>query len=162
MGTVFANAPLPMRSFVSQAYHYSIHYPASWQCHAKDQGVVVFNTQAASVNIQTIYTKKGGGHYASVKDLMDDFQSQVPRHTQHAHFLERHPFVLTQTTGEKLTGEATTLTFYENGQTLKQWQIMLISRDGLIFQAWAYRAPVKEYADNLTDAVAMLRSWVID
>lgn len=154
-------------SFSSNLYRYSINYPANWRIAEHGNGVVVFTAKDASskktftVNIQTIFTKKGGGKYKSIKDLMDDFREQVPMHTQAAKFLERKPFELTEPDGTKLSGEQTTLTFKENGQTLKQWQIMLTSRDGTLFQAWAYRAPLQIFDANQAQAASMLASWVI-
>jgi hypothetical protein len=151
--------------FHSIGYHYSIHCPADWKITDRGNGVVVFRYKAnqsmpMTINIQTIYTKKGGGKYKNVKDLMDDFYSQVPMHTQHATFLERKPIHLTQPDGIMLNGEETTLTFKENGRIDKQWQVMLQNQDGNLFQAFAYRAPVTVFDVYRPVATAMLASLV--
>jgi len=162
-----AENPLP-NLFTSKAYHYSIRYPAAWKMRERDDGVVVFAAQDAklkkifTINIQTIYTKQGGGKYKSIKDLMDDFGTQVPMHTEDAKFLDRNSFALSEPDGSTLSGEQTTLTFKENGQTYKQWQVMLINHDGNLFQAWAYRAPITVFDANRQLAASMLASWVID
>ena len=154
--------------FASNLYQYSIRYPTTWKLAEHGEGVVVFTGQDAqskrhfTVNIQTIYTKKGGGKYKSIKDLMDDFRSQVPIHTQEAKFLDRAPFDLKETDGSTTSGEQTTLTFKENKQTYKQWQIMLTSKDGKLFQAWAYRAPIESFDANRPLAASMLASWIIN
>lgn len=155
------------QSFISKSYRYAILYPASWKCADHGKGVVVFKGSGIDphyplmINIQTILTKKAGGEYVSVNDLMNDFRSQVPQHTQHAKFIDRNPIELLEPDGSKLYGEETLLTFYENKQTFKQWQIMMVSHDGMLFQAWAYRAPQAAFDANRPIAESMLRSWVI-
>lgn len=93
---------------------------------------------------------------------MDDFWSQVPRHTENATFLYRKPIVLVEPNGVKHNGEQTLFTYKENGETFKQWQMMTTDSNGIIFQAWAYRAPEKYFTDNQPIAAAMFASWVID
>lgn len=164
----YANSNSLTHAFDSTAYHYSIHYPENWTPRDLGNGVVVFRFSSIKpsykllVNIQTIYTKKAGGHYATVKDLMDDFISQVPLHTSRSHFSDRKPITLPQPNSNSYSGESITLTFNENGQVLKHWQVMVMSRDGRVFQAWAYRAPVQYYDINYPIASAMLATWVFN
>ncbi len=150
--------------YENQNYKYSIQVPDKWQAHDHGDGVVVFNSPHAqtTVNIQTIFTKKAKGHYENVKALMDDFVSQVPKHTQHAKFTDRKPIVLTLSNGTKLIGESIILTFFENDVSFKQWQVMLINQDGRLFQAFAYRAPVNDYDLDYKKAMTMFASWNID
>lgn len=146
---------------------YEIKYPKAWKAHIGDDGVVFFAYEIPDtkiiikVNIQTIFTKAGGGKYKDVKDLMDDFLIQAPRHSQHAKLFNRKPIEFTGADGAKLSGEQITLTFEENKQEYKQWQIMMISQDGKVFQAFAYRAPIKYFDEYLPGVTAMLDSWVI-
>lgn len=157
-----------MKTYVSQDDHYSIKYPATWDSFDRGKGVVVFKNHADKtgyplmVNIQTLYTKKGGGKYATVKDLMDDFYSQVPMHVEQAKFVERSSIVLTEPDGTKIYGEQTVLTFVMNNHTLKQWQVMLMNQNGKIFQAFAYRAPIEFFEANKSTAQAMFNSWVVN
>jgi hypothetical protein len=166
--SVFTSASAAaLHTFTSKTYHYSIQYPADWKLYDKGKGVVVFKSTTnnqqheAMVNIQTIFTKKGGGKYASIKDLMDDFWSQVPMHTQAAHFLERNPVILIEPDGTKLSGEQTLFTFREDGKSYKQWQTMIMSRDGILFQAFAYRSTAADFAASYPLAKAMFASWII-
>jgi hypothetical protein len=157
---------LPTKTFASTAYHYAIHYPADWKLMNEGKGVIVFKNIAKTsslslMNIQTIYTKKGGGKYATIKDLMDDFWSQVPMHTQDARFLERRPITLTGPDGTTLSGEQTLLTFKEGGQLYKQWQVMMVNKDGTLFQALAYRAIATNFDTYYSVAKAVFASWVI-
>ncbi len=161
---VYADSDLLKHTFTSQKYRYSIQYPNQWRPHDEGSGVVVFKDLPGKeaytlVNIQTIYTKKAGGHYATVKDLMDDFISQVPKHTAGVKFFKRTTISLPQDQDEQ--GESVSLIFNENGHQLKHWQVMFLSKDGRFFQAWGYRAPVSSYEVNYPLAKAMLESWVI-
>ena len=146
---------------------YLIHYPKNWKIHYGEKGEVVFSFTAPdtkskiSTNIQTIYTKAHSGKYKSVKELMDDFLIQVPMHAQDARLFDRKPYTLTEPDGSHLTGEQITVTFIENKQTYKQWQIMLMTDNGVLFQAFAYRAPLPLYDEYLPVANSMLTSWVI-
>lgn len=145
--------------FQSTNYHYSISYPADWSYHQVDPGAVIFKPNLPnhqSINIQTLYTKQGGGKYKDVKALMDDFYDQVPRHTNQVLFLERKPISLTS-----YQGEQTTFLFSENGLHYKQWQIMLLTEKGNIFQAWAYRNLQNNFDKDYEIAKEMLNSWKI-
>lgn len=167
VSNVYANYGLLKRTYESKEKQYTIQYPTNWQFIDEGKGAVVFRGKAGksslpvSVNIQTIFTKKARGEYSSVKALMDDFWSQVPRHTEDVKFQGRRSIMLVESDGTKLSGEQTTLTFKENGETFKQWQIMVMTKDGRLFQAWAYRAPLKYYNANLSLAQSMLTSWRI-
>ena len=93
---------------------------------------------------------------------MDDFEVQVPMHTQDAHLFDRKSFELSESNGKKISGEQIYVTFKEGKQTYKQWQIMLMSADGILFQAFAYRAPSQYFDEYLPEASAMLASWIIN
>lgn len=152
------------QQFVSKDNHYTISYPANWRMFERGQGVVVFKPKPGTaflINIQTLLTKQAGGTYPDVKALMDDFYSQVPKHVNHAKFIWRLPIELMQPKGESLVGEQTLLTFEEGGQTLKQWQVMLVKK-AKVFQAFAYRAPLAQFDATKPLAEAMLHSWIIN
>jgi hypothetical protein len=165
ISVAYANSMALKNIFDSQSYHYAIHYPSQWKVHDHGDGVVVFKPFTDSktfINIQTIYTKKAGGHYATVKDLMDDFKSEVPRHAAGVTFFARQPIVLQQPNGEKLVGESITLTFKDHLQWLKHWQVMLVNQSGRVFQAFGYRAPIRNFDANYALATEMLQTWVIE
>lgn len=145
------------QSFESKEYRYSIMYPDDWKCADKGKGTLLCKTgNGVTINLQTLYTQKGGGKYASVKSLMDDFYGQVPLHTIDAKFLSRSPYTFVD-----LNGEQTYVTFKEGKISYKQWQIMLTTDDGLLFQAFAYRAPEKVFDQYLPVAKEVLRTWNI-
>jgi hypothetical protein len=155
-------------SLAMPQYRYSINYPAQWSYQDKGEGVVIFKgktldgSHLISANIQTIATKKFGGHYVDVKALMDDFWDQVPKHMEKVKFIERKPIELVESDGRSFQGEQTTLTFIENGVTMKQWQVMLITQDGMIFQNYAFRTTADEFDKNFAVANTMYHSWMID
>lgn len=159
-----SNANTRMLKFTSSS-NYTIEYPSTWRSFDRDEGVVLFKNDYKKmgypllVNIQTIYTKKAGGAYPNVKTLMDDFYAQVPKMVDQGKFSDRSPFELTTVDGTKLKGEQTFLTFVVNKNTIKQWQIMLVTPDNKIFQTFAYRAPIEVFDANKPIADAMLKSW---
>lgn len=168
LSSAFASNDSLTNVYDSAEKQYSIHYPATWQYKDLGKGAVVFveingkKPHLTSINIQTIFTKKAHGTYPTIKALMDDFWSQVPKHADQAKLYDRKPITLVEPDGTKLTGEQTTLTFKEYGVTFKQWQIMVMTNDGILFQAWAYRAPIQDYDANLKLAESMLATWVIN
>jgi hypothetical protein len=157
-----------MKAFNGEQYGYTISYPADWKVYDHKDGVVVFKTEESkgayptTVNIQTIYTTKAKGSYPTVKALMDDFEKNAKRHADAVKFLERHPITLVEPNGDKLVGEETTMLFKDHGKQLKQWQVMVMTTDGNLFQAWAYRAPEERFAITLPLAKKMLGSWDIE
>jgi hypothetical protein len=148
-------------------YHYSIQYPAQWTYADAGEGVVIFKgktidgSQKISVNIQTIATKLNGGHYATVKALMDDFWNQVPKHAEKVRFVERGAIELAGSDGEVLKGEQTEVMFFVKGKMLKHWQVMVMSPDRMLFQTWAFRTTVGEFEENREIGGEMLESWKI-
>lgn len=166
---VFAQNRQPVldHEFTTATYHYSIPYSSNWKVFSRGDGVVVFKLQdkqspGVSINIQTIYTKFGGGEYPDIKALMDDFYSQVPQHFGKVKFLKRDAISVKQPDGSLRVGEQTTLNFSMNGVAYQQWQVMLISRDGRLFQAFAYRSPVAYFNQYQPLAAAMVSSWKIE
>src|SRR5258708_7326080 len=93
----YADKAPGMQVFEGSKYGYHIDYPATWKVYDHNDGVVVFKTQMnkdaypATVNIQTIYTKKDQGSYATVKDLMDDFEKNADKHADNVKLLDRKP-----------------------------------------------------------------------
>jgi hypothetical protein len=165
--SLYAKENPVMQPFNGSQYRYTISYPSDWRVYDHRDGVVVFKyqpnktTYPVSVNIQTIFTKKEQGSYASVKDLMDDFVKNAKKHTDDAVFSDRKPFSLDNPQGETLQGEQATLTYRDHGKTIKHWQVMLITKDGSLFQAWAYRAPEDVFQTSLPLAKDMLATWII-
>jgi hypothetical protein len=166
--SVYAAADVATKLYDGKKYHYTIQYPADWHVYDHDDGVVVFkklglrSVYPTSVNIQTIYTKKAKGTYANVKELMDDFTANAKSDVTNVTFSERKPIILIDTNGVKIHGEEITMSFEAQGTKLKQWQVMVITDDGRLFQAWGYRAAETNYELDLPAAKNMLNSWVFE
>lgn len=156
-----------MKLYDGAKYRYTISYPAGWHVYDRNDGTVVFKDNSkksaypSSVNIQTIYTKKANGTYKDVKELMDDFSEQAKHAATDVKFLERKPITLIEKNGVKISGEETMMSFRDHGKTLKQWQVMVVTNDGKLFQAWAYRASEQNFDKYLGVAKKMLDSWNI-
>lgn len=166
--SVYAKTALDMKEYNGAKYHYTIQYPTDWHVYDHDDGIVVFkklglrNVYPTSVNIQTIYTKKAKGSYANVKELMNDFEDNALKQAADVKLSDRKPITLIDPNGKKIHGEEITMTFEAQGAKLKQWQIMVITDDGRLFQAWAYRADINSYDLDLPVAKEMLNSWIFE
>lgn len=146
---------------------YKINYPAKWIFDDTVKGAVVFSGQKntpdffSTINIQTVLTKKSGGIYETVDDLLSDVKKQARSESPQTAFLEDGAYVLNLKDGTKLSGEYLKFIYSYKGQIIEQWQIVVPRKDGQVFYTWAYTAPIAQYQDNLTVAKAMLQTWTI-
>lgn len=165
--SAFAADNASMKQFNGEKYRYTISYPSDWRVYDRNDGTVVFkeithgSVYPSSVNIQTIYTKKAKGTYKNIKALMDDFVGQASKSVQDVKFLDRKPLTLVEADGTRISGEEAIMSFSDHGRKLKQWQVMVMTNDGKLFQAWAYRASDRNFDANLGVAKEMLHSWKI-
>src|SRR5579885_1491393 len=136
--------------YTNRASRYKIKYPANWIYDDKDKGTVVFSGQKdtldyyATVNIQTVLTKRFGGEYSSMKDLLDDIRKQVLKESPQTTFLGSGAYVLNQKDGSKLNGEYLKFIYSYKGQIIEQWQVVIPRKDGQVFYTWAYTAPIDQ------------------
>ncbi|VVC75662.1 hypothetical protein AQUSIP_09520 [Aquicella siphonis] len=147
---------------------FSIKYPSDWIYDNTEEGSVLFSGKKgtaayySTVNIQTVLSKKSGGEYKSIDDIIADVREQVLKESPKANFLAHGPFSLIQPDGSSLKGEYLTFIYTYEGSIIEQWQIVVPRQDGLVFYTWAYTAPIEMYGDYLDIAKAMLATWAIN
>lgn len=146
---------------------YLIKYPSDWIYDESEKGAVVFsgkkNTPAyyTTINIQTVLTKKAGGDYSSVADLISDIKRQVLAESPKTNFVDRGKFEIPMKNGSNLTGQSLSFIYTYKGHIIQQWQVVVLREDKLVLYTWAYTAPIEQYNDNLSTAKTMLSSWMI-
>lgn len=146
---------------------YSIKYPTNWEFDSTSRGTVIFSGKQgtpqyySTINIQTVLAKKTGGDYGSVKEFMADIKRQAKKGSQNTQFLESGSIDLSPSNGANIKGEYITFTYTYRGVEFKQWQIVVLRKDGQVFYAWAYTSPVEQYNHDLPIADGMLKSWTI-
>jgi hypothetical protein len=153
--------------FDNKESHYLIKYPTSWEFDSSSQGTVIFSGRQgtpayyATINVQTVLTKKTGGQFRSVKEFISDIKKQAKKESRHVSFLANGPYSMKLENGEKLDGEYLVFAYGYRGESFKQWQIVLRRQDGQVFYAWAYTAPAEIYDRYHEVAKSMLESWQV-
>lgn len=153
--------------FENKSNRYSIQYPTDWEYEQPEKGTVIFSGKKgtpsyfATVNIQTILTKKSGGKYTNLKEFMASFKKQIAEHASDAKILDQGEAQLPQNP-KKFHGEYLIFTYTLKGQAFKQMQFVIFRDDGLAFYAWGYTSPVEQYNTDLPIAKAMYESWIIN
>lgn len=155
------------KNFDNKDDHYRINYPVSWSFNETPQGTLTLNGKPgtpsfqSSVNIQTVFTKRTGGHFSNIDEFMTEVKTQAAALTVHPAYIKSGPIVVRLQDGQRLRGEYLVFTYQANGQVYKQWQIVVLRQDKQVFYTWAFSAPVAQYDKDLPIAQAMLRSWSI-
>ncbi|WP_454785485.1 DUF4864 domain-containing protein [Legionella sp. WA2024007413] len=153
--------------FEAKGNKYSIRYPDDWSYVSPSKGTIVFmgkkGTAAyhVNVNIQTILSKKSGGKYSSIKEIVDDLKKQLSTQASNAKILSQGEGELPKNP-KRFHGEYLVFTYTFKGKTFKQLEFIISRDDELAFYTWAYTAPSDQYDINLPIAKAMYESWIID
>ncbi len=146
---------------------YSIKYPADWNYEKPKQGVVLFNGKKgspayfATVNIQTILSKKAGGQYSSLAEIKSDLTKQIMTHDPNAKIIAQGKAEL-PTNPKAYQGEYLVFTHTINNHMFKQMQLLLNKENGLAFYSWTYTSPEEIYDQYLPIAQKMYESWVLN
>lgn len=162
-----ASAMLLTKTFDNKESHYVIKYPTSWEYDSSSQGTVIFSGRQgtpayyATVNVQTVLTKKTGGEFKNVKEFINDIKKQAKKESRNVTFLESGPYNMKLENGDKLEGEYLVFAYGYRGESFKQWQIVLRRQDGQVFYAWAYTAPTEIFDRYHEVAKSMLVSWQV-
>jgi hypothetical protein len=155
------------KTYKTSTGDYSINYHNDWIVENTGKNSVLFSGKRDSlsyystVTIQTIGSKKSAGKYESVKDVINDVRKQVLAESPKTTFLNSGPFIYTMQNGRKLEGEFLIFIYSFKSHIIEQWQIVLPSKEGLVFYTWAYTSPLSQYGKDLEIAKSMLASWTI-
>jgi hypothetical protein len=151
--------------YEDQNNRYSIKYPANWIYETSGNGVVIFsgpkNTPAyfSTVNIQTILSKKAGGKYTNLKEMISSLKKQMNVDPS-TKIISEGDAALPQDP-KRTQGHFLIFTYNYKGQQFKQMQYVIFREDGEAFYAWAYTSPIDRYDVDFAVAKAMYDSWVI-
>lgn len=152
--------------FENKNNKYSIRYPADWVYTEPDKATVVLGVKTSTssyistINIQTIWTKKSGGNYSTVKEFMDNMKKQAMQISPDAKIIAEDTINLKKKTNHLATqGKYIIFTYTYKGQFMKQLQFVFLRDDGQVFYAWGYTSPVNKYAIDYPIAKAMFASW---
>lgn len=158
---------LQAKTFDNKESHYLIKYPTSWEYDSSSQGTVIFSGRQgtpayyATVNVQTVLTKKTGGEFKNVREFINDIKKQAKKESKNVTFLASGPYDMKLADGHKMEGEYIVFAYGYRGESFKQWQIVLRRADGQVFYAWAYTAPTEIYERYHEVAKSMLESWQV-
>lgn len=147
--------------------HYSIYYPADWIYEAKEKGMVIFSGKEgtaayyATVNIQTILTKRSGGDFSTLDEFVADIKKQTLQESPNASFIDKGSLTVPGPKGVKLKGQYLKFIYTYEGELFHQWQIVILREDANVFYTFAYTAPVDQYQADLGVAQTMLKTWSI-
>lgn len=153
--------------FNNQGNRYFIRYPANWQFNALNKSTLVLagkeGTPAyySNINIQTLRAQKIGGVYSTVPEVILNLKKQIEGTYSNVRYVEQGPITLNQLNGSQIRGEYVVFTYSNSGLAFKQWQVVILRNDGLVFYVFAYNSPLVQYQTNLAIAQAVLKSWDI-
>lgn len=155
--------------FESKANKFSVRYPADWKYTQPYEGTVQFSGKEGTpfyyttVNIQTLRTKKSGGVYSSIEELINDAKKQALEQRKDIKFLAEGSFDLNTTEnrmgmrGRYLVSTYTT----DQGQKYEEMEFIFLRNDGTVFYTWGYSAPIDRFKIDYPITKAMFASWSV-
>lgn len=153
--------------FEAKDNKYSIGYPDDWSYTDAGKGTILFmgkpGTAAnhVNVNIQTLRSKKSGGNYSNIKDIISDLKTQLTTQASNAQILSQGEAQLPNNP-KRFHGEYLVFSYNYKNQAYKQMEFIISRDDDMAYYTWAYTAPADQYDANLPVAKAMYESWKID
>ncbi len=145
---------------------YSIKYPANWEYEKSDKGTIIFSGKKgtpsfySTVNIQTILSKKAGGKYSTIEELLASLKKQISENASNDKVVAQGQIELPQNS-KRLHGKYLIFTYTYRNQNFKQMQFVISRDDDQALYAWAYTSPIEQYNADLSTAKAMYESWII-
>jgi len=143
--------------FYEQSFGYSIRYPNDWIYTKPREFSVVFSGREetpayrSTVAIENLLSAKVGGKYESVRAVVDAYKCELVTAAEDVCI---H-------TSDYPAGDGYIAEFTYQGETLRQWRIVIARGNGNIFHTWAYASPIEQYDSYLPIARAMLDSWTL-
>lgn len=156
----------PVKIYHEKGAVYTIEYPHDWVYEKAGSIAVVFSgpsgTKAyySTVSIQNLLSKMvSGGRYQNLDALISDILGQLSK----AKGFRRsniEPFDYSKGS-IKLTGKQFVAEYQRDGESFRQWCIMIQRPKGDAFHTWFYTSPVTQYDEFSGIAKTMLDSWTI-
>lgn len=145
---------------------YTIEYPDNWTYEKPDGSTVVFSGQSgtkayySTVSIQNLLSSKAnGGKYQDVDAVINNFLGQLAK-AKGFRTSDITPFVYLKGS-KKLVGRQFVGEYSKDGESFRQWTIVIPRPQGDAFHTWFYTSPIKQYNEFSGIAKTMLDSWII-
>lgn len=144
---------------------FTIQYPTFWNYQKRNNNSIAFGgkqdtmTNFTTVTIQFVLSKKTGGIYKNIQDVVDDLEQQISKQASDVKFEDTGEVTLPQNSNIHGIGFIATYTY--KGLAVKKMQFVLEQPDGSYFYTWAYTAVADRYKEDLPIAKAMYESWNI-
>lgn len=144
---------------------YSIRYPADWEYTQPDAGTVVIGgkkglpSYESTLNIQTILTKKNGGKYNTLDELMNSIKKQIMSAPDINIIVEDYIKLEKNANRIGMDGKFMVFTYTYAGKKYQQMQFVFINKKREIFYAVAYTSPAARYEIDYPTVKAIFGSW---
>lgn len=137
---------------------YCIRYPGTWiGAKVNDYTLLLSGKPGseayyATVTIASFASTLAGGRYETPPALLSAYKCDL---------VSGSPLVCIDGSAYP-DGSGYTAEFVRDGETFRQWRVVVARPDGKVFPTWAYTAPVDLYATYRPIAEAMYSSWTLD
>lgn len=164
--TISEKSMLLTNTYLAKNHGYVISYPANWTVTHPKKNIVLFSGKIgtasyySTINIQTILSKKSGGHYESTEQLLLILKKQMKNQLKNIHIIEEGKATLPQNPNH-FQGEYIIFSYTLKNQPFKQLQYLFSSENKSVFYSWAYTSAAQQYDSDLTIAKTMFASWKI-
>ncbi len=154
-----AGAPIGLENaYCWQELGYCIRYPADWIPTRPNAYTLLLSgepgSQAyyATVTIASFASTSMGGRYETVQALLNAYKCDL---------VSGSPVVCIDSSGYP-SGTGYIVEFNREGETFRQWRVVVARADGKVFHSWAFTAPIDLYSAYRPIAEAMYGSWTLD
>lgn len=154
------------RRFAERRLGYAVDYDPDWILERPSPEAIMLSgpegTDAfyATVSIQNVSPPKAETAVQAASMLMDQVRAQIDKQLKDVAFERQGPYVYKKD-DVFLLGQEIALSYTQDGQTYRQWSLVIPRPDGKVAYLWSYRAPAKAFARYQPKAEAILRSWSI-
>lgn len=128
---------------------YAINYPETWSEKAPGKGKFIIGDTlgGATIYIDPLLSKKGGGVYENINAVNDDYISQFKDLAPDFTIIETGIFDLPKNP-KNIHGAYFTATYTYKGEVLKRLQYVFNSADGQVFYVWSFVTSNKKFAQE--------------
>lgn len=154
-----AGAPMGLENvYCWRELGYCIGYPASWTFTKANDYTLLLSGRAGTdayyvtVTIASFAAALVGGRYDTPQALLNAYKCDL---------VSGSPVVCVGSSGDP-TGTGYVAEFSRDGETFRQWRVVVARADGKVFHSWAFTAPVDLYPTYRPIAEAMYASWTLD
>ncbi len=141
-----------------QELGYCVRYPVDWMPTRPNDYTLMLSgkpgSQAyyATVTIASFASTTMGGRYETTQALLNAYKCDL---------VSGSPVVCVDSS-DSPNGTGYIAEFSRDGETFRQWRVVVARADGKVFHSWAFTSPVDLYPTYRPIAEAMYGSWTLD